>query len=165
LSYRIERVGIEAARAEAQEAAAMRASHVARAQARLRKLALGYPEAWEDHPWGETVVKVRTRVFLFLGRADGGLSLSVKLPDSATFALGLPFATPTGYGLGKSGWITARFEPGERPPLEILERWLDESYRAVAPKKLVASLGIPGPGAESRAAAPGAAGRRIPSRR
>ena len=26
---------------------------------RLLKLALSYPEAWEDHPWDETVVKVR----------------------------------------------------------------------------------------------------------
>ena len=70
----------------------------------------------------------------------GGLSLSVKLPGSATLALDLPFASPTGYGLGKSGWVTARFGPREKPPVAVLERWIDESYRAVAPKKLVARL-------------------------
>lgn len=112
-----------------------------KAEATLRKFALAYPGAWEDHPWGETVVKVKKKVFLFLGRPDGGLSLSVKLPESATIALSLPFAAPTGYGLGKSGWVTARFEPRARPPVEVLERWIDESYRAVAPKKLVAGLG------------------------
>ena len=111
------------------------------AEALLRKFALAYPSAWEDHPWGETVVKVKKKVFLFLGRADGGLSLSVKLPESATIALSLPFAEPTGYGLGKSGWVTARFAAGAKPPIEVLERWIDESYRAVAPKQLVASLG------------------------
>ena len=110
------------------------------AHARLLRLALRYPEAWVDHPWGETVVKVRTKVFVFLGREDGGLSLSVKLPDSATPALALPFVTPTAYGLGKSGWVTARFEKAQRPPVELLARWIDESYRAVAPRKLVASL-------------------------
>ena len=111
------------------------------AEAALRKHALSYPEAHEDFPWGERVIKVRGKVFLFLGRPeDGGLALSVKLPGSASLALGLPFASPTGYGLGKSGWVTARFGEREKPPVELLKRWIDESYRAVAQKKLVALL-------------------------
>jgi predicted DNA-binding protein (MmcQ/YjbR family) len=109
-------------------------------ESRLRKHALSYPEAYEDFPWGERVVKVRGKVFLFMGRLDGGLGLSVKLPGSASFALGLPFASPTAYGLGKSGWVTARFRAREKPPFELLARWIDESYRAVAPKRLVAAL-------------------------
>jgi predicted DNA-binding protein (MmcQ/YjbR family) len=107
----------------------------------LRAHALSFPEAREDFPWGERVVKVRGKVFLFLGRPEeGALSLSVKLPGSATLALDLPFASPTGYGLGKSGWVTARFGPRDRPPLPVLEQWIEESYRAVAPKRLVASM-------------------------
>ena len=66
----------------------------------------------------------------------GSLGLSVKLPSSGEEALDLPFARPTGYGLGKSGWVTARFEPGDRPPFELLKDWITESYRAIAPKKL-----------------------------
>jgi len=106
----------------------------------LRAHALSYPEASEDFPWGERVVKVRGKVFVFLGRPEEGLSVSVKLPGSATIALDLPFASPSGYGLGKSGWVTARFSPREKPPVELLKRWVDESYRAVAPKRLVAQL-------------------------
>jgi len=88
------------------------------------------------------VVKVKKKVFVFLGHAaEGGLSLTVKLPESNLLALDLPFATPTGYGLGKSGWVTARFGPRQKPPLGLLERWIDESYRAVAPRTLVAGLG------------------------
>ena len=68
------------------------------------------------------------------------LSLSMKLPLSGVGALMLPFAAPTGYGLGKSGWITARFSRGEEIPIGMLGSWLDESYRAIAPKKLVARL-------------------------
>jgi len=84
---------------------------------------------------------VRKKVFVFLGLSDGsGLTLSVKLPDSQTVALMLPFAEPTGYGLGRSGWVTARFAPSERPPVDMLCEWVEESYRAVAPKKLVAEL-------------------------
>ena len=29
--------------------------------------ALGLPETHEDHPWGETVIKVNKKVFVFLG--------------------------------------------------------------------------------------------------
>src|SRR5687768_16819023 len=109
-------------------------------QMALRDFAMGYPGAHEHFPWGERVVKVKGKVFLFLGGKDDDLSLSVKLPSSGLIALGLPFATPTGYGLGRSGWVTARFGPKEKPPLEVLRAWIDESYRAVAPKKLVAGL-------------------------
>jgi predicted DNA-binding protein (MmcQ/YjbR family) len=116
------------------------ATPAAKAQADLLKFALRYPEAWKDSPWGETVVKVNTKVFLFLGKGTDGLSLSVKLPRSASLALGLPFTAPTAYGLGKSGWVTARFTPKARLPLDILKQWIDESYRAVAPKTFVKRL-------------------------
>lgn len=52
----------------------------------------------------------------------------------------LPFTSPTGYGLGKSGWVTAELEPGQVPAVDLFERWIDESYRAQAPKKLVKQL-------------------------
>ena len=109
------------------------------ARAALRDFALGYPGAHEEFPWGERVIKVGKKVFVFLGMADGAeLGLSVKLPESGPMALLLPFAEPTGYGLGKSGWVSAHFAASEAPPLGMLREWIDESYRAVAPKKLVA---------------------------
>jgi predicted DNA-binding protein (MmcQ/YjbR family) len=108
---------------------------------KLRDIALAYPGAREEFPWGERVVKVGKKVFVFMGMPEGGgLGLSVKLPSSGTMALMFPFATPTGYGLGKSGWVSARFEAGEAPPVELLRAWIDESYRAVAPKTMVARL-------------------------
>ena len=107
----------------------------------LRRFALSYPDAQEDHPWGETVVKVKKKVFVFLGHPeDGGVGLSVKLPQSNLLALDLPFTSPTGYGLGKAGWVTAEFKPKQKPPIDLLKQWIDESYRAVAPKTLVARL-------------------------
>jgi predicted DNA-binding protein (MmcQ/YjbR family) len=109
----------------------------------LRAYALGFPEAREDFPWGERVVKVKDKVFVFLGRDEEDLGVTVKLPSSGLIALGLPFASPTGYGLGKSGWVTARFTAKDKPPLDMLRKWIEESYRAVAPKNLVASLDAP----------------------
>ncbi|HTL97245.1 MAG TPA: MmcQ/YjbR family DNA-binding protein [Holophagaceae bacterium] len=113
---------------------------LARAEVALRKQAMAYPEAHEDFPWGESAFKVRGKTFLFLRREEGGMSLSVKLPASADMARHLPFAGPTGYGLGRSGWITARFGAKDAPPLDLLQEWLEESYRAVAPKRLSALL-------------------------
>lgn len=106
----------------------------------LRRFALGLPGAWEDFPWGEAVVKVGKKVFLFLGHSGDVFGLSVKLPESNLLALDLPFTSPTGYGLARGGWVTARFEKGDDVPVDLLERWVEESYRAVAPKKLVKAL-------------------------
>jgi predicted DNA-binding protein (MmcQ/YjbR family) len=106
----------------------------------LRAFALGFPEAYEDFPWGERVAKVKGKVFVFLGADGDNLGLTVKLPESGMLALGLPFASPTGYGLGKAGWVTAKFGKRQKAPVDLLRSWIDESYRAVAPKKLVAAL-------------------------
>jgi predicted DNA-binding protein (MmcQ/YjbR family) len=106
----------------------------------LRDYALTYPESDEHFPWGELAIKVKGKVFLFLHSTNDVLGLSVKLPHSAELALTFDYTEPTGYGLGKSGWVSARFEKGAMPHLETLEAWIDESYRAVAPKKLVKML-------------------------
>lgn len=111
-----------------------------KAHATLLKTALSYPGAHEDHPWGETVVKVQKKVFVFLGMSGPGVHLSVKLPQSGAMALTLPFTRPTGYGLGKAGWVSVEIGPREPAPLPLLLEWLEESYRAVAPKKLAALL-------------------------
>src|ERR1051325_5297295 len=105
----------------------------------LRRHGLGFPEAIEDFPWGHTALKVRGKTFAWLDETDGTLSLTVKLPVSRDFALVFDFAAPAGYGLGRSGWISCRFASDE-PDLDLLKRWLAESYRAVAPKKLAALL-------------------------
>lgn len=115
----------------------------------LRALALSYPETSETHPWGECAIKVRDKTFVFLRDDDEELSLSVKLVASHAAALAQEFTEPAHYGLGKSGWVTARFKPRARVPQAQLRDWIDESYRNVAPKKLVASLDV-----ESAAAAP-----------
>ena len=107
----------------------------------LRAYGLGLPEAEEDFPWGHTALKVRGKTFVWLDDSKHeGLSLTVKLPVSRDFALVFDFAEPAGYGLGRSGWISCRFTPGEAADLDLMKRWMAESYRAVAPKKLAAQL-------------------------
>lgn len=120
---------------------------------RMYAAALAYPGAYEDTPWGDRVAKVKgnQKIFMFCGVYQGRLSFTAKLPVSGAAALSLPFAKPTGYNLGKSGWVTASFEDPAEAPEGLLLEWLDESYRAVAPKKLVAQLeGAPAPAAPAR---------------
>jgi predicted DNA-binding protein (MmcQ/YjbR family) len=117
------------------------AANLRTVERRLMKLALGYPEAWEDHPWGENVVKVGKKIFVFFGVPERGrLMVGVKLPEDAGYALTFPWAEPTGYGLGKAGWVSCTFTSGDDPPVGLIEDWIDESYRAVAPKKFVKLL-------------------------
>jgi predicted DNA-binding protein (MmcQ/YjbR family) len=112
-------------------------------RARLVAHALGLPEAWEDHPWGETVAKVGRKVFVFFGmdpdEADEATHLTVKLPMSHEEALALPFTEPAGYGLDRGNWVTVH-APADWPADMLLD-WIEESYRAVAPKKLAQALG------------------------
>jgi predicted DNA-binding protein (MmcQ/YjbR family) len=111
----------------------------------LRDHALSLPETHEDFPWGERALKVKKKVFVFMRCGDGRLGLSTKLPFSRDLALAADFATPTGYGLGKAGWVSFSFEKGDDVPVEQLKRWIGESYRAVAPTKLVELLDGPRP--------------------
>src|SRR3954464_2000969 len=109
----------------------------------LRKFALSYPEATEDFPWGHRALKVKGKAFAFLVAEKDALVLSVKLPKTGYQALALPFVKPTEYGLGKAGWVTARIPPKASATGKYgaqCRDWIDESYRAVAPKKLAASL-------------------------
>ena len=105
---------------------------------KLRAFALSLPEAVEDHPWGEDVAKVRGKVFVFLG-SRASRRITVKLDESHGHALSIEGAAPTGYGLGKSGWVTVPLR-AEGVSLDVLRDWVEESYRIVAPGRLVAVL-------------------------
>lgn len=131
----------------------------------LRTFALGLPGAYEDHPWGETVAKVaskglggpeapqgsakgarsateRGKVFVFFGQdTNTEFGMSVKLPQSKSEALSLEYCEPTGYGLGKSGWVSVNLAKARTAPdVDMLTDWILESYRAIAPKKMLAEL-------------------------
>lgn len=110
------------------------------AEQALRAHALALPEAVEEFPWGERVIKVRGKIFIFVGHYQGKFRVSLKLPQSRDFALDVPGAEPTGYGLGKAGWVSFRFTAGDAIDVERLCHWTLESYRAIAPKRLSALL-------------------------
>ena len=105
----------------------------------LRDHALAYPETHEDFPWGERAIKVKGKAFIFMRADDGEISFSVKLPQSRDMALDLPFTEPTHYGLGKHGWVTSKVTAANAE-VDLFKAWIDESFRAVAPKTLLKKM-------------------------
>ncbi|TVL93025.1 MmcQ/YjbR family DNA-binding protein [Streptomyces sp. SAJ15] len=110
----------------------------------VRAFALSLPGAVEEFPWGDSVVKVNKKIFVFLGDEEGERppGVTVKLRDEAAHAhaMSVPGAAPTGYGLGKAGWVSIPLAERGAPRTELLCDWVEESYRAIAPKRLIAEL-------------------------
>ena len=105
---------------------------------KLRDHALGLPETTEAFPWGESAFKVKGKTFVFMRADPADLSFSVKPGKSRKRALALPGSEPTHYGLGAKGWVTLR--PTAKTSLDVLLALVDESYRAIAPKRVLDQL-------------------------
>ena len=96
-----------------------------------RKAALKYPEteegvACEGTALEKRTIKVRNKAFVFLGTKDA----MVKLGGSRAEAKRL------GLLVGANGWVKVPFDG---PAKGVLLRWIEESYRLMAPKKLAAA--------------------------
>ncbi|HEY5924818.1 MAG TPA: MmcQ/YjbR family DNA-binding protein [Kofleriaceae bacterium] len=116
----------------------------------LRAFGLAYPGAHYKSPWpGHMDLAVKDKTFAYLSLEGEPLGIGCKLPRTAHVALMLPFCKPAAYGLGKSGWVSAQFGPGDAIDVDMLKQWLDESYRAQAPKKLVKELDAGGASASA----------------
>lgn len=118
----------------------------------VRSFALSLPAAREDFPWGEPVVKVEKAgpppswrqglvhgpMFVWLGAPGADPpAISVKLTDARELARSAG-AVPTAHsGLGQWGWVTV---PVDRLGLGLLCDLVEESYRNVAPRRMVAAL-------------------------
>ena len=112
---------------------------------RVRAFALSFPGAFEDFPWGVPVVKVATGskwppLFLWLGPRDAHApAVYMKLTDSYEQAVAVAGAFPTAMsGVGQWSRLTVPLPVSDAG---LLFDWVDESYRNVAPKRLVALLG------------------------
>lgn len=106
-----------------------------RAAERIRRLALSFPESYEDEPWGHPVFKVAdNRMFGAMSVEEDAVRLTVKLTaEEREIAELLPFVSRARY-VGRYGWITA--EVTDEESLEAALEWLRESYWLKAPAHL-----------------------------
>ena len=112
----------------------------------LRSLALRYPEAEEGIACKGTALECSTfkagnKAFLFVGAKD----VKVKLRGSLAAAAKLAAKEPSRFQAGGHGWVSVKFSPDRPLPFDLLEKWIDESYRLLVPKQLVALLPACGP--------------------
>lgn len=106
----------------------------------LRAWGLTLPGAHIKSPWPEHMdLAVKDKTFAYLPPDGAPFGVGCKLPQSSSVALLLPYVEPMGYGLGKSGWVSAA-PPASAIDLAMFKAWILESYRAQAPKSLVKQL-------------------------
>ena len=107
----------------------------------LRAWGLMLPGAHRKSPWPEhDDLAVKDKTFAYLPARGRPFSLSCKLPYTGYEALQLAYAEPTAYGLGKSGWVSFNPSEDQIPDIDRLKAWIEESYRAQAPRRLVKEL-------------------------
>ncbi len=106
----------------------------------IRKIALGYPEVEETDSCVNRAFKARKKAFVFLGMKDETYSVRLKLRDSLDEAETLAAESPENFDVGSHGWTLVTFPHAKSPPRGLMKRWIDESFRLLAPKTLVAEV-------------------------
>ncbi|MCE5289988.1 MAG: MmcQ/YjbR family DNA-binding protein [Nocardiaceae bacterium] len=111
---------------------------------RLEKLALSFPEAERKdiEAWdGEPTFRVRGKNFVFTSPEATGITVKLPPEEAAALVASRESVTPTGYGLGRHGWVSIELglDVSDAQWVEV-EEWVEQSYRLVAPKTLVKQL-------------------------
>ena len=108
--------------------------------ARLEQIVAGLPEAErvDIEAWGgEPTFRVRGKNFVFTNVAATGLSVKLPKEEAAAVVATDPGAEPTGYGLGRHGWVSVEVsEDADDERWKLVSEWVRTSYTLVAPKTL-----------------------------
>jgi predicted DNA-binding protein (MmcQ/YjbR family) len=107
---------------------------------RLERIVARLPEAErvDIEAWGgEPTFRVRGKNFVFTDQAALGISVKLPKEEAAAVVATDPRAEPTGYGLGRHGWVTIELgATADRSRWREVEEWVRTSYTLVAPKSL-----------------------------
>jgi predicted DNA-binding protein (MmcQ/YjbR family) len=90
------------------------------------------PDAVEEHPWGDTVFKVKGKVFAFLGTPETP-GVGVKAPpDELEMLLGVPYIERSKY-IGRYGWISVSVADDDA--LRLALELVDDSYEIIKTRR------------------------------
>jgi predicted DNA-binding protein (MmcQ/YjbR family) len=104
---------------------------------RLEQIVGRLPEAVrvDIEEWGgEPTFRVRGKNFVFTNQEASSLSFKLPKEEAAAVVATEPTIEPTGYGLGRHGWVSMTVD--DDTDWQQLEEWVRTSYTLVAPKKL-----------------------------
>jgi len=106
---------------------------VERIVARLPEAVRVNIEAWG----GEPTFRVRGKNFIFTDAEATSLSVKLSREEAAAVVASDPLVEPTGYGLGRAGWVSVKVAGRtSQKRWQELEEWIRTSYTLVAPKRL-----------------------------
>jgi predicted DNA-binding protein (MmcQ/YjbR family) len=107
---------------------------------RLEKIVSRLPEAVrvDIEAWGgEPTFRVRGKNFVFTNQEATGMSVKLDKEEAAAVVATDPGAEPTGYGMGRHGWVSVVIdEDADDERWKLVEEWVRTSYTLVAPKTL-----------------------------
>ncbi|MEX0790022.1 MAG: MmcQ/YjbR family DNA-binding protein [Actinomycetota bacterium] len=109
-----------------------------RARQKLRELCLAFPEAAEVQAWGDPTYRVRNKIFAMEKGAGTEVWLKGQPGEQEALVEGDPDCYFVPLYVGSRGWIGARLQAGL--DWGELADLIDQSYRLIAPKRLVAAL-------------------------
>jgi predicted DNA-binding protein (MmcQ/YjbR family) len=93
--------------------------------------------AWD----GEPTFRVNGKTFIFSSPDASGISVKLPKDEAAAVVATDPKADPTGYGLGRHGWISLSIPPTTSAKRwREIEEWIRTSYTLVAPNKLARAV-------------------------
>jgi predicted DNA-binding protein (MmcQ/YjbR family) len=94
-------------------------------------------EAWD----GEPTFRVNGKTFIFSSPDGSGISVKLPTEEAAAVVATDQKADPTGYGLGRHGWISVSIPTTTSATRwREIEEWIRTSYTLVAPKKLARAV-------------------------
>ena len=107
--------------------------------ARLERIVARLPEARrvDIEAWGdEPTFRVNGKNFVFTDQEATGISVKLPKEEAAALVASDPNAEPTGYGLGRHGWVSVTLTDLDEDRWQEVEEWVRTSYTLVAPKRL-----------------------------
>jgi predicted DNA-binding protein (MmcQ/YjbR family) len=94
-------------------------------------------EAWG----GEPTFRVNGKNFVFTNSDATSLTVKLSKEEAEAVVSTDENAVPTGYGLGRSGWVTVTIgRRVSKARWREVEEWVRTSYILVAPKKLAKTV-------------------------
>lgn len=105
----------------------------------LRARALTLPGVDEGDSCVKRAFKARTKGFLYLGETEDTYNVMLKIGESLDAARAFCAENPEQRSIGDTSWLTLHFAGDEDPPAQLSD-WIEESYRTLAPRKLIAEL-------------------------
>ena len=112
-----------------------------RNMARLEQIVSRLPESKrvDIEAWGgEPTFRVNGKNFVFCDESAGHLTVKLSREEAAAVVATDPHVEPSGYGLGRHGWISVALErsPATDDRWTLVEEWVRTSYTLVAPRRL-----------------------------